>query len=156
MDTSSAKLPYENNSWLDILKEEKFTYSSHVTLNSKTLVEIPFYTREFTTLKNYKLCSIDLNIPMTGNDTAGHRIRILIYLDEEQIYDSSYYDPSNFVLKFLVISAKKTNLLAGFHRFKLMGCVDGGTFYIPHYNINYIENTITPQISGRLFIIGQN
>ena len=48
------------------------------------------------------------------------------------------------------------NLLAGFHRLKLMGCVDGGTFYIPCFNINCIENLISPKLSGKLSIIGQN
>ena len=65
MDISPGKLPSQNCPCLDILKEEKFTYSSHVTFTSKTLTEIPFYTREFTTTINYKLCTVNMNIPMT-------------------------------------------------------------------------------------------
>ena len=71
------------------------------------------------------------------------------------IFDASCYDPSNWCLKCLVISAKKINLLVGFHRIKLLGCVDGGIFYIPYYSTGCIENTISPQMSGKLCIIGQ-
>ena len=156
MDTSPANLPIWCHSSIDVIKDEKISYSSSVTFNSKTLEEIPFYTREFTTLKNYKLCNIDLYIPMSGNDTANHRARILLYLDDEMIFDATCYDPINWNLKCLVISAKKINLLAGFHRMKILGCVDGGTFQIPHFNLNCIENTISPKISGKLCIIGQN
>ena len=156
MDTSPANLPIQCYSSIDVIKDEKISYSSSVTFNSKTLEEIPFYTREFTTLKNYKLCNIDLYIPMSGNDTANHRARILLYLDDEMIFDATCYDPINWNLKCLVISAKKINLLAGFHRMKILGCVDGGTFQIPHFNLNCIENTISPKISGKLCIIGQN
>ena len=156
MDTSPANLPIWCHSSIDVIKDEKISYSSSVTFNSKTLEEIPFYTREFTTLKNYKLCNIDLYIPMTGNDTANHRARILLYLDDEMIFDATCFDPINWNLKCLVISAKKINLLAGFHRMKILGCVDGGTFQIPHFNLNCIENTISPKISGKLCIIGQN
>ena len=155
MDISPGKLPFQNNPCLDILKEEKISYSSSVTFNFKTLEEIQFYTREFTTTKNYKLCTVDLNIPMTGKDTAG-RTRLLLYLDDEMIFDASSHDPTKWCLKPLIISAKKINLLTGFHRLKLMGCVDSGNFNIPHYNIGTIEETINPRISGRLCIIGQN
>ena len=103
----SPGMPYDNYPCLDILKDEKITYSSSVFFNSKKLEEIQFYTREFTTTKNYKVCTVDLNIPMTGNESACHRARILLYLDEEIIFDASCFDPSNWCLKTLVISAKK-------------------------------------------------
>ena len=93
---------------------------------------------------------------MTGNDTANKRARILLYLDDEIIFDATCHDPSNWNLKSLVISAKKLNLLTGHHKIKLMGCVDGGTFHIPHFNVYGVENAISPKISGRLHIIGQN
>ena len=156
MDIGPGRLPQQNYPCLDILKDEKITYSSHVTFDSHTLVEIPFYTREFTTTKNYKLCTVDLNIPMTGNESGGKRARILLYLDDEMIFDATCHDPTSWVLKSLVISAKKINLLTGFHRLKLMGCVDGGKFYIPHFSAGYIEDTISPKMSGKLCIIGQN
>ena len=155
MDISPGKLPFQNYPCLDIIKEEKISYSSSVTFNYKTLEEIQFYTREFTTIKDYKLCTVDLNIPMTGKDTVG-RTRLLLYLDDEMIFDASSHDPCNWCLNPLIISAKKINLLAGFHRLKLMGCVDSGNFNIPHFNIGFIEETINPRISGRLCIIGQN
>ena len=145
-----------SDSGLEILKEEKFTYSSHVTFNSKSLQEIPFYTREFTTTKIYKLCQIDINIPMTGNDSSGSRNRLLLYLDDEVIFDASFHDPTNWVLKPLAISAKKVNLLQGFHKIKLVGCVDRGTCYIPHFDSGCIESTIYPPISGRLYVFGYN
>ena len=72
------------------------------------------------------------------------------------IFDASCHDPTSWVLKCLTISARKINLLAGFHRIKLMGCVDGGTLYIPHLCTKSIETTLYPQISGKLCIIGQN
>ena len=114
MDTSPANLPIQCHSSIDVIKDEKISYSSSVTFNSKTLEEIPFYTREFTTLKNYKLCSINLCIPMTGNDTANHRARILLYLDDEMIFDATCFDPINWNLKCLVISAKKLIYLLDF------------------------------------------
>ena len=156
MDIVPTQISYQIYPCLDILKDEKITYSSNVIFNSKVLSEIPFYTREFTTTKNYKLCTVDLNIPMTGNELAGKRARILLYLDEEMIFDATCHEPYNWNLKSLMISAKKINLLIGHHKIKLMGCVDGGNFYIPHFNTSFIENTISPPISGRLCIIGQN
>ena len=40
MDISPGNLPFHNYPCLDILKEEKITYSSCVTFNSKSLEEI--------------------------------------------------------------------------------------------------------------------
>ena len=40
MDISPGKLPFQNNPCLDILKEEKISYSSSVTFNCKILEEI--------------------------------------------------------------------------------------------------------------------
>ena len=97
MDIGPGRLPQQNYPCLDILKDEKITYSSHVTFDSHTLVEIPFYTREFTTTKNYKLCTVDLNIPMTGNGSGGKRARILLYLDDEMIFGATCHDPTSWV-----------------------------------------------------------
>ena len=76
MEQSHKKLV---SSEIDIIKNEKLGYNSSIIVSSKELNEVFYYSRDFKTLKDYKLLSIKLNIPFTGNDTAGSRSRILLY-----------------------------------------------------------------------------
>ena len=61
------------SSEIDIIKNEKLGYNSSITLSSKQFNEVFYYSRDFKTLKDYKLLSIKLNIPFTGNDTTDSR-----------------------------------------------------------------------------------
>ena len=49
------------SSEIDIIKNEKIGYNSSITTSSKQLTEVFYYSRDFTTLKDYKLLSIKLN-----------------------------------------------------------------------------------------------
>ena len=65
-----------------------------ITIQDKSLTEVSFYTRDFTTEESFKLVNIKINIPFVGNnegnrDGALTRNRILTYIDDELACDSS-------------------------------------------------------------------
>ena len=49
---------------IDIIKKEKIGYDNHIIVSSKELTEVFHYSRDFMTLKDYKLLTIKLNIPL--------------------------------------------------------------------------------------------
>lgn len=146
--------PPNSISSFDIIKNEKIGYNCGITVTSSNLTEIYHYSREFITHIDYKLLSIKLNIPYTGNN-GNNRSRIILYLDNEAICDGSIYN-SNWELRPFQLEGICVNVKAGNHKLKLMCCVDAGKLYIPAFGIDCIENTIKPEIFGKLIIIGQN
>ena len=153
MEQSHKKLV---SSEIDIIKNEKLGYNSSIIVSSKELNEVFYYSRDFKTLKDYKLLSIKLNIPFTGNNTAGSRSRILLYLDNEPICDGSIYNQSPWEIKPLNLEGFGFNVKNGNHKLQLKCCVNMGNLNIPHYNELEIEGTIEPKLFGNLIIIGQN
>ena len=113
---------FPNSSLFDIIKDEKIGYNQSVIVNSLQLSEIHYYSREFDTNKNYKLCTIQLNIPYTGIRGFETIARILLYLDEEMIYDGTIYSKNAYILRPLNLSGHKSNLQAGHHSLKLFAC----------------------------------
>ena len=143
-----------SNSLTELIKNEKIGYNSSITVTSKQLTEVYHYSREFMTNKDYNIIIVKLYIPFTSNDTECKRSRILLYLDDEVICDGTIYNQVYWELKPLFLEGIGINVKSGNHKLKLMCCVDGGTLNIPHYNTDYIEHTVKPEISGKLIILG--
>jgi hypothetical protein len=139
---------------IDVVHDEKIYYTYSVTFTDTSLKEIPFYTREFQTVTSYSYCRILLSIPFTSNDSPSSRNRLVLYLDEEPIYDTTMHNEAAWTLIPISIIATKINLTKGNHKITLKAAVSGGTLNIPHYNIGCIESTIDPAIFGRFTITG--
>ena len=153
MESNSAP---KASSSLDIIKNEKIGYNNHIIIDSKELTEVYHYSREFMTFFDYKLLTIKLSIPFTGNNIDGARSRVILYLDDEELCDGSMYNTYKWELKPIHLEGIGINIKAGNHKLKLKCCVDSGALYIPHFSIGCIENTVKPSIFGKLIIIGQN
>ena len=137
-----------------VIKDEKIGYNQSVIVNSKELTEVFYYTREFETYINFKLCTVQLNIPYSGLRGYDSVARILLYLDEDLICDGSIYSKEAYILRPLNLSGYKSNLIAGHHKLILKACTDNAELHIPHININGSEYIIKPPISGSILIVG--
>lgn len=135
--------------------KELIFYNS-ITITSPKLTEVYHYSREFKTLHEFKMLTVILNIPFTGNNTASSRSRILLYFDDELLCDGTIFNSNSWELKPLHLEGIAVDVKPGNHKVKLICCVDQGELNIPHYNVNGIEHRIKPEISGKLVIIGQN
>ena len=103
-----------HNSSFDKLLCQTIKYNDSIKIVSKTLTEVYHYTRIFNTSKNYKMCTVRLSIPFTGNNGGlGVRSRILLYLDEELICDGSIYNGSKYELKPLQLYGEIFDLKLG-------------------------------------------
>ena len=142
------------SSSIHIIKDEKIGYNQSVIVNSKQLTEVFYYSREFDTFINFKLCTVQLNIPYSGIRGYNSVARILLYLDEDLICDGSIYSKEAYILRPLNLSGYKTNLIAGHHKLMLKACTDNADLHIPHININGNEYIIKPPISGSILIVG--
>ena len=142
------------SSFMNVIKDEKIGYNQSVVVNSRELTEVFYYSREFDTPINYKLCTVQLNIPYSGIRGYSTVARILLYLDEDLIYDGSIYSKEAYILRPLNLSGYKCNLLAGHHKIKIMACTDNAELHIPHVNVTGDEYTIKPSISGSILIVG--
>ena len=145
-----------NISSVHIIKNERIKYNETINISSTQLTEVFHYSREFKTLHEFKMITVILDIPFTGNNTAKTRSRILLYLDDELLCDGTICNQSSWELKPLHLEGIAVDVKPGNHRVKLMCCVNGGILNIPHYNKGDIEYTIKPEISGKMVIIGQN
>ena len=139
---------------IDVVHDEKILYSKSITYGETSLKEIPFYTREFQTIISYSYCRILLSIPFTSNDSPCTRSRLVLYLDEEPIYDTTIHDTTGWSLIPISIVASKISLTKGKHKITLRAAVSGGTLNIPHFNGDCIESSINPKIFGRFTIMG--
>ena len=139
-----------------IFLNERLNYNGDVKTNQKSLSEVPYYTRTFTTQNDYKLCTVNINIPFTGNIDPKTRSRIVLYLDDEPIYNTQLHSNAVWDLYQLTMLGYKSNLKAGTHTMKVFAAVDGGTLYMPHYNTNLIEHKMSPSLFGSILITGDN
>ena len=137
-----------------ILFQQNLEYIASVLINQKELTEVPYYTREFKTEQIYNIVQVNINIPFTAIDKEWSRARILTYLDNEKICDSSIHSRLDYELKPLTIIGYVKNLPIGNHKIKILACVDQGTLNLPHLWEKRIEYTIKPIVSGSMTIIG--
>ena len=106
------------HSSIDVIKSEKIGYNQSIIVNSMQLSEVYYYSREFDTNMNYKLCTVQLNIPYSGIRKKGTIARIILYLDDEAIYDGSIYHVEDYILRPINLCGHKINLMAGHHKIK--------------------------------------
>ena len=59
-------------------------------------------------------------------------------------------------IKTITIIREIFDLKPGEHTVKLMCCVNGNELFIPHLNLEGIEYTIKPEISGKMVVLGFN
>ena len=137
-----------------ILFYQKLEYISPVLVDQTSLTEVPYYTREFKTEDNYQIVQVNINIPYASMDKEWSHGRILTYLDNEMINDSTIHNRFEWEIKPLTIMGYIQNLQKGTHKIKILACVDKGTLNIPHIWKEGIEYTIRPIISGSMTIIG--
>ena len=142
------------HSSIDVIKSEKIGYNQSIIVNSMQLSEVYYYSREFDTNMNYKLCTVQLNIPYSGIIIKGTIARIILYLDDEAIYDGSIYHVEDYILRPINLCGHKINLMAGHHKIKLMACTNNEELHIPHLNVQGSENIIKPAIFGSYLVIG--
>ena len=146
----------------EILFSQKLSYNCSISITDKSLTEISFYTRDFKTDQPFKLVNAKINIPYVGNfegvtkNGISSRSRILTYIDDELLCDSSILSNSPWNLKNLNIDGFITDLKPGKHTLRLKACVNFGTLYIPYLNKNFIEYTIEPKLSCGILITGHN
>ena len=144
------------NSNLDILKNETIKYNNSIIISIKKLEEVYFYSRDINTSKDYKLISIKLNIPLVAINEKKKYARILLYFDDQMIYDGTIWSQVEWEMKPLNLEGIVTDIKKGEHKLKLKCCVSGGKLYIPYYDTTSILYSIKPELSGKLIVIGQN
>ena len=145
------------NSTFDKLLCQTIKYNNSISIKSTTLEEVYYYTRTFNTTKLYKMCSVRLSIPFTGNTGGiGTRSRILFYLDDELICDGSIHNGVSYELKPLQLFGETFDLKPGEHIVKLMCSSGGGELFIPLYDKRCSEHTIKPEMSGKIVVLGFN
>ena len=137
-----------------ILFQQKLEYIAPVLIDQKELTEVPYYSREFKTEQIYNIVQVNINIPYTSMDTDCSHGKILTYLDNEMICDSTIHNRYQWELKPLTIIGYVKNLPIGNHKIKILACVDKGTLNLPHLWKTCIEYTIKPIVSGSMTIIG--
>ena len=137
-----------------ILFQQKLEYIAPVLIDQKELTEVPYYSREFKTEQIYNIVQVNINIPYTSMDTDCSHGKILTYLDNEMICDSTIHNQYQWELKPLTIIGYVKNLPIGNHKIKILACVDKGTLNLPHLWKTCIEYTIKPIVSGSMTIIG--
>ena len=149
------KTPNNRETNFDILINEKIGYNDYIKIDSKDLEEVHHYSRTFITKRNYKMCSVRLSIPLTGNSgNVGARSRILLYLDDEVICDGSIHNGVSWELRPINLIGEIFDLKAWEHKIKLLCCVNDGILYIPCYNRQCIEHTLSPKLTGKLIVLG--
>ena len=137
-----------------ILFQQKLEYIAPVLIDQKELIEVPYYTREFKTEKIYNIVQVNINIPYKSMDEENSHGKILTYLDNQMISDSTIHNRYSWELKPLTIIGYVKNLPIGNHKIKILACVDRGTLNLPHLYKSCIEYTIKPIVSGSMTIIG--
>ena len=142
------------SSSFDIIMDQKIEFNSTISIISRELTEVYHYSREFDTNIDYKLCTVQMNIPFTSMMNSCSCARILLYLDEDMICDGSFAIDSGWFFHPLNLFGHKVNLKKGHHKMKLMASVSDSELHIPHLNFEAAEYTVKPIISGSILIIG--
>ena len=144
---------FYDNARPKVLFYQKLEYISSLLIDQKSLTEIPYYTKEFETDNIYNIVQVNINIPYSFVDIEWGRGKILTYLDDEMINDSTILNRFTEI-RPLTILGYVQNLQKGKHKIKILACVDKGNLNLPHINKSYLEYTIPPIVSGSIIVIG--
>ncbi len=111
-------LPTNPPSNFKILLSQKLKFNCSISIDDKSLTEVSFYTRDFTTEENFKLINVKINIPFVGNNEGNRngcltRNRILTYIDDELACDSSITSYKEWELQNLNIDGFIIDLKPG-------------------------------------------
>ena len=137
-----------------IILSEISEITGPITINQKSLTNVAFYTRKIKAITDYMVVNVNINIPLTGNDSGGHYSRILTYFDDELICDSTIYNSDGWELKPLTINGYAKNVRRGEHTITIKAAVSAGTLHIPRFDVNSVTETIKPRIQYSYFVAG--
>jgi hypothetical protein len=137
-----------------ILLHEVSEMTHPITINQKSLTNVAFYTRKVKAITDYMVVNVNINIPLTGNDSGGQYSRIITYFDDEVICDSTIYNTDAWELKPLTINGYVKNVRQGEHTITVKAAVSAGNLNIPYYDTNSIVEKIKPRIQYSYFVAG--
>ena len=137
-----------------ILLHEVSEMTHPITINQKSLTNVAFYTRKVKAITDYMVVNVNINIPLTGNDSGGQYSRIITYFDDEVICDSTIYNSDAWELKPLTINGYVKNVKQGEHTITIKAAVSAGTLHIPRFDSNSVAETIKPRIQYSYFVAG--
>ena len=137
-----------------ILLHEVSEMTGPITITQKSLTNVAFYTRKVKAITDYMVVNVNINIPLTGNDSGGHYSRIITYFDDEVICDSSIYNSDAWEMKPLTINGYVKNVRQGEHTITIKAAVSAGTLHIPRFDSNSVAETIKPRIQYSYFVAG--
>ena len=137
-----------------ILLHEVSEMTGPITITQKSLTNVAFYTRKVKAITDYMVVNVNINIPLTGNDSGGQYSRIITYFDNEVICDSTIYNTDAWELKPLTINGYVKNVRQGEHTITIKAAVSAGTLHIPRFDSNSVAETIKPRIQYSYFVAG--
>ena len=137
-----------------ILLHEVSEMTGPITITQKSLTNVAFYTRKVKAITDYMVVNVNINIPLTGNDSGGHYSRIITYFDDEVICDSSIYNSDAWEMKPLTINGYVKNVRQGEHTITIKAAVSAGTLHIPYFTSTSVTETIKPRIQYSYFVAG--
>ncbi len=137
-----------------ILLREVSEITGKITINQKSLTNVAFYTRKIIAIRDYMVVNVNINIPLTGNDSGGQYSRIITYFDNEIICDSTIYNTDAWELKPLIFNGYVKNVRQGEHTITVKAAVSAGNLNIPYYDTNSIVEKIKPRIQYSYFVAG--
>ena len=137
-----------------ILLHEVSEITGRITITQKSLTNVAFYTRKVKAITDYMVVNVNINIPLTGNDSGGQYSRIITYFDDEVICDSTIYNSDAWEMKPITINGYVKNVRQGEHTITIKAAVSAGTLHIPHFDSNSVTETIKPRIQYSYFVAG--
>ena len=137
-----------------ILLHEVSEMTGRIAITQKSLTNVAFYTRKVKAITDYMVVNVNINIPLTGNDSGGQYSRIITYFDDEVICDSTIYNSDAWELKPITINGYVKNVRQGEHTITIKAAVSAGTLHIPRFDSNSVAETIKPRIQYSYFVAG--
>ena len=140
------------NSAIDILWEESFTYNTSHKIESIVPEEVHRYHKIFTTVSDYKFLSVELRIPYIGEVAGGWKA--MTYLDNVLIFVTGNYQTFQCLLEpITIIKGYKTDVKKGRHDIRVYVATSQTYNLFPGYFPSSIESW-DPRISSKLLIVG--
>ena len=73
-NTNTGELNEKPTKAFKILLSQKLTFNCSIIIQDKSLTEVSFYTRDFTTEESFKLVNIKINILLVGNNEGNRNV----------------------------------------------------------------------------------